>query len=279
MNVRSCFAATIGLAMILPAAASAAEIKLMCPAPMRTTIVELVAQFERASPHKVDIVHTPSSFIVKRVLGGEAVDVTILTAQASDGLIKAGKLSRRVDIARSSIGVAVLAGAPKPDVSSAEAVKRTLLAVKTFARNEGAESGIHMLRVFERLGIVDEMKAKTIAMPVNTGYVAQLVADRKVEMAAQQMPELHAVEGVTPTPLPPELQMIIPFSAGVSVDHAARRGGRSAAAIPDIAGGRRGAQGQRPRSAAEASASLLHGVPPVHGSIVRPPRRSRQGFP
>ena len=221
MNVRRNvvhFAATIGLAMILlpVVAASAAEIKLMCPAPMRTTIVELVAQFERSSPHKVEIVHTPSSFIVKRVLGGEAVDVTILTAQASDALIKEGKLVRRVDIARSSIGVAVLADAPKPDVSSAEALKRTLLAVKTFARNEGAESGMHMLRVFERLGIVEEMKAKTIGMPVNTGYVAQLVADRKVEMAAQQMPELYAVEGVAPTPLPPELQMIIPFSAGVS---------------------------------------------------------------
>ena len=220
MNVRRSiahFAAAIGFAMILPvAAASAAEIKLMCPAPMRTTIVELVAQFERSSPHKVDVVHTPSAFIVKRVQGGEAVDVTILTAQASDALIKEGKLARRVDIARSSIGVAVLADAPKPDVSSADAVRRTLLAVKTFARNEGAESGMHMLRVFERLGIVEEMKAKTIAMPVNTGYVAQLVADRKVEMAAQQMPELYAVSGVAPTPLPPELQMIIPFAAGVS---------------------------------------------------------------
>jgi molybdate transport system substrate-binding protein len=202
--------------MLVPGSSVAAEIKLMCPAPMRTTIVELVAQFERASPHKVDIVHTPSSFIIKRVRSGEPVDVTILTAQASDGLIKEGKLIRRVDIARSSIGVAVLAGAPKPDVSSADAVKRTLLAVKSFARNEGAESGMHMLRVFERLGIVEEMKAKTIAMPVNTGYVAQLVADRKVEMAAQQMPELHAVSGVQPTPLPSELQMIIPFSAGVA---------------------------------------------------------------
>jgi molybdate transport system substrate-binding protein len=197
-------------------AGSAAEIKLMCPAPMRTTIVELVAQFERVSPHKVAIAHTPSSFILKRVRGGEAVDVTILTAQASDALIKEGKLARRADIARSSVGVAVLAGAPKPDMNSADAVKRTLLAVKSFARNEGAESGMHMLRVFERLGIVEEMKAKTIAMPVNTGYVAQLVADRKVEMAAQQMPELHAVAGITPTPLPAELQLTIPFAAGVS---------------------------------------------------------------
>ena len=193
-----------------------AEIKLMCPPPMRTTIVELVAQFERATQHKVEIVHTPSRFIINRVRGGEAVDVTILTADTSDALIQEGKLTRRVVMARSSIGIAVLAGAPQPDLSSADAVKRTLLAAKTFARNEGAESGMHMLRVFERLGIVDEMTAKTIAMPVNTGYVAQLVADRKVEMAAQQMPELHAVAGVVPTPLPPELQMIVPFAAGVS---------------------------------------------------------------
>ncbi len=189
----------------------------MCPAPMQTTVVELVEQFQRATPHKVNIVHTPSRFIIERVRGGEEVDVTILTAHASDDLIKQGKLARRVEIARSSIGIAVLADAPKPDVSSADALKRTLLATKTFARNEGAESGMHMLRVFERLGIVEKMKAKTIAMPVNTGYVAQLVADRKVEMASQQMPELHAVAGVVPIPLPPELQMVIPFAAGVSV--------------------------------------------------------------
>ena len=150
-------------------------------------------------------------------------------------------------------------------MSSADAVKRTLLAVKTFARNEGAESGMHMLRVFERLGIVEEMKAKTIAMPVNTGYVAQLVADRKVEMAAQQMPELHAVAGVAPTPLPPELQMIIPFSAGVSSTTRQRRSSRSAVAIHDIAGGRRGAQGQRPASWRSAI---------VHGSCGAAPRRA-----
>src|SRR5262245_954377 len=101
-------------------AGSAAEIKLMCPAPMRTTIVELVAQFEKTSPHKVAIVHTPSRFIVERVRGGEAVDLTLLTAQATDGLIKDGKLARRVDFARSSIGVAVRKGAPRPDVGTAE---------------------------------------------------------------------------------------------------------------------------------------------------------------
>ena len=86
-----------------------------------------------------------------------------------------------------SIGIAVRAGAPKPDVSSAEAFKRTLLAVKSFARNQGAESGVHMLRVFDRLGITEQMEAKTKAIPVNTGYVAELVVRSAAEMGAQQI--------------------------------------------------------------------------------------------
>ena len=206
----------VAVAMMLPGVVSAAEIKLMCPAPMRTSVVELVAQFEKATQHKVNIVHIPSRFIVERVTGGEPVDAVLLTQNAADGLIKADKLARRVDYAKSSIGVAVKSGAPKPDVGTADAFKRTMLAAKSFARNEGAESGIHVLRVFEKLGIAEEMKAKTKAMPVNTGYVAQLVASGEAEIAAQQMPELHAVAGVDPTPLPDELQLIIPFVVGVS---------------------------------------------------------------
>ena len=199
-----------------PGIAAAAEIKLMCPAPMRTTITDLVEQFERTTPHKVTIVHTPSRMIVERIQGGEAFDVSILTAEATDGLIKQGKITKRVDIARSSIGLAVRTGAPAPDVSSVEGVKRTLLAAKTFARNEGAESGRHMLSVFARLGITEQMVGKTKAMPVGTGYVAELVARGEAEVAAQQMPELKSVAGVDPFPLPPELQLIIVFSAGVS---------------------------------------------------------------
>jgi molybdate transport system substrate-binding protein len=202
--------------VLLPGIAAGAEIKLMCPAPMRTTITDLVAQFERATPHKVTIVHTPSRMIIERIQGGEAFDVSILTAEATDSLVRQGKIAKRVDVARSSIGLAVRTGAPVPDVSSVEGVKRTLLAAKTFARNEGAESGRHMLAVFTRLGITEQMAGKTKAMPVGTGYVAELVARGEAELAAQQMPELKAVAGVDPFPLPPELQLIIVFSAGVS---------------------------------------------------------------
>jgi molybdate transport system substrate-binding protein len=208
--------AVAALMLGLSGIASAAEIKLMCPAPMRTTIVELVTQFEKISPHKVAIVHAPSRMIVERIQSGEAFDVAILTAAATDGLIKQGKVARRVDIARSSIGLGVRAGTPKPDVNSAEAVRRSLLAAKSFARNEGAESGKHILTVFERLGISEEMKAKTKAMPVGTGYVAELVMRGEADMAAQQMPELKAVPGIDAVPLPPELQFTFSFSAAVS---------------------------------------------------------------
>ena len=212
------FAATIliAMAMGLPGLASAAEIKLLCPAPMRTTIVDLVAQFERTSQHKVTIVHTPSRMIIERIQGGETFDVSILTNEATEALVKQGKIARRIDIARSSIGLGVRAGTPRPDVSSTDGVKRTLLAAKSFARNEGAESGKHILAVFERLGIAEEMKPKTKAMPVGTGYVAELVARGEAELAAQQMPELKAVPGIEASPLPPELQLFIVFSAGVS---------------------------------------------------------------
>ena len=165
--------------------------------------------------------HTPSRMIIERIQGGEAFDVSILTAEATERSSSKAR-SRAASIsARSSIGLGVRAGTPKPDVSSAEAVKRTLLAAKSFARNEGAESGKHMLAVFDRLGIAEEMKGKTKAMPVNTGYVAELVARGEAELAAQQMPELKAVPGIEAVPLPPELQLVIVFSAGISTAPAA----------------------------------------------------------
>jgi molybdate transport system substrate-binding protein len=216
MRAASKILVAVVLLAAVPHAAWTAEIKLMCPAPMRTTIVDLVAQFETHSPHKVTIVHTPSRMIVEHIQGGEHFDMSILTAQATDALIQQGKVARRIDIARSSIGLGVRAGTPRPDVSSAEAVKRTLLAAKSFARNEGAESGKHILAVFDRLGIAEQMKGKTKAMPVGTGYVAELVMRGEAELAAQQMPELKAVPGIDAVPLPPELQLMIVFSAGLS---------------------------------------------------------------
>jgi molybdate transport system substrate-binding protein len=214
------FKLVVAVAIVLLAAllstgrAQTAEITLMCPPPMRGVIGELVPAFARASGHTVAIVYAPSKAIIARLMADEKVDVAVLTAPAADSLIKAGKLSRRVNLARSSIGVAVRHGAPAPDVTSAEAFRRTLLAAKSFARNDGADSGIYMKALIEHLGITEQMKPKTTLVP--SGYVAELVARGEVELGAQQVSELMSIAGVDVTPLPPELQHVMIFSAGIA---------------------------------------------------------------
>jgi molybdate transport system substrate-binding protein len=201
------------LVMLLLGSAPAAEIKVMYPPPMRTMLSELIPQFERASGHKVAVTYESSWLLVERIQKGEMADVAFLTLRQADDLIREGRLARRVDVARSNIGLAVRAGAPRPDIASVEAFKRTLLAAKSFARNEGADSGVFMVGLLERLGIAEQMKAKSTL--IRRGFVAELVAKGEVEMAAQQMPELMAVPGVDATPLPPEIQHVIVFCAGI----------------------------------------------------------------
>ena len=201
------------LMLLLGATAGAAEIKAMYPPPLRTMLSELIPAFERASGHKVVVTYEFPWLLVARIQKGETADVAFATARQVDGLIKEGKLARQVDLVRSSIGIAVRAGAPKPDIGSVEAFKRTLLAAKSFARNEGADSGVFMVDLLERLGIAEQMAAKSTL--IRRGFVAELVAKGEVEMAAQQMPELMAVPGVDATPLPPEIQHVIVFSAGI----------------------------------------------------------------
>ena len=201
------------LVMLLLGSAPAAEIKVMYPPPMRTMLSELIPQFERASGHKVAVTYESSWLLVERIQKGEMPDVAFLTIRQADDLIREGRLARRVDVARSNIGLAVRAGAPRPDIASVEAFKRTLLAAKSFARNEGADSGVFMVGLLERLGIAEQMKAKSTL--IRRGFVAELVAKGEVEMAAQQMPELMAVPGVDATPLPPEIQHVIVFCAGI----------------------------------------------------------------
>ena len=181
---------------------------------MRAVLTDLIAAFERESGHRVAVIFAPSKAIVARLEAGEKVDVAVLTAPAADGLIKADKLARRVALARSTIGVAVRHGAPKPDIGSADAFRRTLLAAKSFARNDGADSGIYMKGLIERLGIAEQMEPKTTLVP--SGFVAELVARGEVELGAQQVSELMSVAGVDVTPLPEEIQHTMVFTAGLT---------------------------------------------------------------
>src|SRR5258708_22851259 len=117
-------ATAASLLLLLPSVAQAADINVMYPPPLRTVLSELIPQFERASGHKLAVTYESTWLLVERIRKGERPDVAFLTARQADDLIAEGKLARRVDVARSTIGIAVRACAPKPDLGAVEAVQR-----------------------------------------------------------------------------------------------------------------------------------------------------------
>ena len=194
-------------------AVKAEQIKVLCTIGVKPALPDLVAEFERASGHKVSIVWGNAATLKTRYLEGEQADVAVLTAAAIDDLVKAGKVTGRVDLARSGMGFAVKAGAPKPDINSPDALKRTLLAAKSVGYSSQGASGVYFVTVIERLGIAAEVKAKH---KDTAGAVGELVAAGEAEIGVQQIPELAAVPGVEVIgPFPGELQVITVFSAAL----------------------------------------------------------------
>jgi molybdate transport system substrate-binding protein len=180
----------------------------------------LVPEFEKATGNKVVTAYGPSmgttvNAIPMRLDRGEPADVLILVGYALDDLVKKGKAVSRIDLVNSSIGVAVKSGAPKPDISTADAVKRALLAAKTVAYSDSA-SGVYISgEMFDKLGIAAEMKDKAKKIPATP--VAEIVARGEAELGLQQISELKAVSGVDIVgPLPESLQKITVFSAGIA---------------------------------------------------------------
>jgi len=192
-----------------------ATIKVMASAAFREAYLELVPEFERAIGHKVTTLWVPSVQMMSRLKGGETVDLVILSAASLDELVTAGVIANRVDLARSGIGIAVRAGAPKPDISSGEAVKRAVLGAKSVVYSTGP-SGIYLAALFERMGIAPQVRAKL--KQVQGEPAGGVVARGDAEIGFQQMSELLPVPGIDIVgPLPPEIQQITAFSAGLHV--------------------------------------------------------------
>ena len=159
MNLRLLAAAAeVGLMILLThGLAVAAEVKVLSAVAMRPALDELAPQFERTTGHKLTISYAVAGELRKRIEGGEFGDMTILPRPWFEPLLTQGKITAgsQVILARSTVGVSVRAGAPKPDISSVEAVRRSLLAAKSIVYGDpakGAASGVHFARVLEKLG-------------------------------------------------------------------------------------------------------------------------------
>jgi molybdate transport system substrate-binding protein len=184
--------------------------------------------FERASGYTLDVSYDPAKVMLRRIAGGESADAAILGSAAIDTLIEQGKIEResRRALARCGVGVAVRAGARKPDVSSVEALKKTLLETKSIIFTTEGASGIHFSGLIEKLGIADIVKAK--AHRQTGGLVAEVLARGEVELAVQQIPELLAVPGVDLVgPLPEPLQAISVSACGIFTNAKQRDGARA----------------------------------------------------
>jgi len=218
-------AASVGLALgaSAPSAVQAAEIRVVTSGGFSAAYDQLVPLYEQATGHKVitargaSIGNAPDS-IPSRMARGEQFDIVILADSGLDQLILQGKVQAgsRVDLARSMIGMSVRKGTPKPDISSVEALKQTLLNAKTIAYSASASGTYLSNELFPRLGIAEEMKGK--ATKIFSERVGAVVLRGDAEIGFQQVSELLPFKELEFVgPLPDEVQQRVFFSAGVAV--------------------------------------------------------------
>jgi len=199
----------------LPAPVHPADLKILSTVGVQTVVQELAPRFERATGHKLDITYGVSNLMKKQIADGESFDLAIMTSTVTDELIGQGRLvaATRTDIAHGGIGIAVRAGAPKPDIGSVEALKRTLLDAKSIAYSKAGASGIYFAGLLERMGIAEAMQPKT---KYGTSNVGEMVANGEAQLGVQLINELLPVRGVEVVgPLPAEVQSYVTLTAGV----------------------------------------------------------------
>jgi molybdate transport system substrate-binding protein len=215
-------AATAALAIATSLAVAgdgrAAEIKVLCSNGFQAVMAVLGPQYEKATGHKLAVSYGLAAVLGRQIEAGESFDLAILAPPQIDGLIKQNKIaadSRRV-LAKSGMGVMVRTGAPKPDVSSVDAFKQTLLGAKSIAFPPEGQSGIYLVGLIERLGLTEALKDK-LKRIANGPLTGETVAKGEAELGITPIGELLAVKGVSLVgPLPPPLQNYIVQTAGIS---------------------------------------------------------------
>ena len=205
-----------------PYPARAAEITLQGPASFRVLFPKLLPQFEKSSGHKVTAAYAPLGVITERVIKGEAIDVAIVSGKQNEELQKQGKLlaGSRMEIAQVGFTVFIKKGAAKPDLSSADALKRALLAAKSIAVGDPARGGgasLYTIGLLKRLGISEEVNAKSRLEPSGT-EIAEAVAKGETELGIGVASDLSLVAGIESVALPAEVQNYSLYVAGINAD-------------------------------------------------------------
>ena len=212
--------------------AAAAELKVYSTIGVQSALEQLMPRLEKASGTTLAMTWATGAMLAKRIEAGETPDVVILSGDAFDTLTKNGKIvpGSAVTLASAGIAMSVKAGAPKPDISTPEALKKTLLAVKTVAYSDpaaGGASGVYFAKLLERMGIADEMKPKTRHPPPG-GNSANLLLTGEAELAFQQKPEVMSVAGTEVVGLlPADLDLVTAFIAGIDKDSANATAGKA----------------------------------------------------
>lgn len=219
-NLLRRLAAVAAFSLATIAAASAAEIKVYSTVGIKSVLEELIPKFEKSSGHKLNVTWSTAALLAKRVQSGEQADVLLLIKSNIDTLLKEGKIVPGTEtlFGQSVFAVGVKTGAPKPDVSTAEALKQSLLAAKGISYSDpasGGASGVYIAKQIERMGIAEQMKGKT-KHPPSGGLSGTLLISGEADIAINSKPELLSVPGVDVVgPLPGDMAFTVVYEAAV----------------------------------------------------------------
>jgi molybdate transport system substrate-binding protein len=201
--------------MVTATDAATTSIDVLSTLALRGVLLETADEFRALTGLSFTAAYKSTNAVLNLIADGVTADMTIITREAIDRLLRDGILvdGSTADLAQSAVGLAVRAGAPKPDIGTVAALKRTLQETRSIAFTRLGASGVHFAQVIERLGIADEVRRKA---HIGDAYIGEVVARGEAEMAVQQISELMPVNGIDIVgPLPDEVQKISVFAAGV----------------------------------------------------------------